>query len=106
MPKLASDTTFDSLQPSAVLVVSQRPRPGLGRILPSLEALGLPAVAMLASQIGDALPPPFHAAPQQVAVLAIDAESVRAAWRPAPAWWRVWAAACMEACLWRRARSC
>ena len=81
MPKLASDTTFDSLQPSAVLVVSQRPRPGLGRILPSLEALGLPAVAMLASQIGDALPPPFHAAPQQVVVLAIDAESVRAAWR-------------------------
>ena len=81
MPKLASETPSDSLKPSAVLVVSQRPRPGLGRILPSLEALGLPAVAMLASRLGDALPPPFHAAPQQVVVLAIDAESVHAAWR-------------------------
>ncbi|MBC7163167.1 trehalose-phosphatase [Immundisolibacter sp.] len=81
MPKLASETPSDSLKPSAVLVVSQRPRPGLGRILPSLEALGLPAVAMLASQLGDALPPPFQAAPQQVVVLAVDAESVRAAWR-------------------------
>lgn len=80
MPKLASHTAPASLQPSAILVVSQRPRPGLGRILPSLEALGLPAVAMLAGQIGDSLPPPFHVAPQQVAVLAIDAESVRAAW--------------------------
>jgi trehalose-phosphatase len=80
MPKLASHTAADSLQPSAILVVSQRPRPGLGRILPSLEALGLPAAAMLAGQIGDSLPPPFHIAPHQVAVLAIDAESVRAAW--------------------------
>ena len=81
MPKLASDRASESPQPSAVLVVSQRPRPGLGRILPSLEALGLPAVAMLASQIGDSLPPPFHVSPQQVIVLAIDAESARAAWR-------------------------
>lgn len=81
MPKLASHTAAEFLQPSAILVVSQRPRPGLGRILPTLEALGMPAVAMLAGQIGDSLPPPFHVAPQQVAVLAIDAESVRAAWR-------------------------
>lgn len=81
MPKLASDRASESPQPSAVLVVSQRPRPGLGRILPSLEALGLPAVAMLASRIGDSLPPPFHVSPQQAMVLAIDAESARAAWR-------------------------
>lgn len=81
MPKPASYTAAESPQPSAILVVSQRPRPGLGRILPTLEALGLPAVVMLAGQIGDSLPPPFHVAPQQVAVLAIDAESVRAAWR-------------------------
>ena len=65
----------------AVLVVSQRPRPGLGRILPTLEALGVPAVAVLAGQIGNSLPPPFHGAPQEVAALAIDAASVQAAWR-------------------------
>lgn len=81
MSKLASHTAAESLQPSAILVVSQRPRPGLGRILPTLGALGLPAVAMLAGQIGDSLPPPFQMAPQRVAVLAVDAESVRVAWR-------------------------
>ena len=80
MPKLATHT-IAPLQPDAILVVSQRPRPGLGRILPSLEALGVPAVSMLAGQIGDGLPPPFHLAPHRVAVLAIDAESVRIAWR-------------------------
>lgn len=81
MPTLASHTAAGFLQPSAILVVSERPRPGLGRILPSLEALGLPAVAMLAGQIGTSLPPPFHRTPQQVVVLATDAESVRVAWR-------------------------
>ncbi len=81
MPQLAAHGAAESLQPNAILVVSQRPRPGLGRILPTLEALGRPVVAMLAGQIDGALPPPFHVAPQQVAVLAIDAESVRAAWR-------------------------
>lgn len=80
MPKLATHTTV-TLQPNAILVVSHRPRPGLGRILPSLEALGVPAVSMLAGQIGDGLPPPFHLAPHRVAVLAIDAESVHVAWR-------------------------
>lgn len=80
MPKLASHTA-SVLQPSAILVVSQRPRPGLGRILPSLEALGVPAVPMLAGQITDVLPPPFNLAPHRVAVLATDAESVRVAWR-------------------------
>ena len=81
MPNLVPSRSADVLRPTAVLVVSQRPRPGLGRILPTLEALGLPAVAALSRQIGDSLPPPFHAAPHEVAALAIDAESVRAAWR-------------------------
>ena len=43
--------------------------------------LGVPAVPALSRKIGDSLPPPFHAAPHEVAALAIDAESVRAAWR-------------------------
>lgn len=81
MPKPAPYRAADGPRPSAVLVVSQRPRPGLGRILPTLEALGVPALTLLAGQMGDGLPPPFHAAPHEVAVLAIDAESVRSAWR-------------------------
>ncbi|MGE0811392.1 MAG: trehalose-phosphatase [Immundisolibacter sp.] len=81
MPKLVPSPSADVLRPTAVLVVSQRPRSGLGRILPTLEALGVPAVPALSRQIGDSLPPPFHAAPHEVAALAIDAESVRAAWR-------------------------
>lgn len=81
MPEPVPSRSGDTLRPSAVLVVSQRPRPGLGRILPTLEALGIPAVAALAGQLGDSLPPPFHGAPHEVAVLAIDADSVRAAWR-------------------------
>lgn len=81
VPKPVPSRSDDALRPTAVLVVSQRPRPGLGRILPTLEALGVPAVAALAGQIGDSLPPPFHGAPHEVAALAIDAESVRAAWR-------------------------
>lgn len=81
MPKPVVHGGASALRPGAVLVVSQRPRPGLGRILPTLEALGVPAVTMLARQIGETFPPPFHSAPHEVAVLAIDAESVRAAWR-------------------------
>lgn len=80
MPTAVVSQSVDPLQPTAVLVVSQRPRPGLGRILPTLEALGVPAVAMLAGRLADSLPPPFHAAPHELVVLAIDADSVRAAW--------------------------
>jgi trehalose-phosphatase len=80
MPEAVVDRAASALQPTAVLVVSQRPRPGLGRILPMFEALGVPAVALQAGQIGRSLPPPFHGAPHEVAVLAIDPESVRAAW--------------------------
>ncbi len=81
MPKPVVHGDASARRPGAVLVVSQRPRPGLGRILPTIEALGVPAVTMLARQIGETFPPPFHSAPHEVAVLAIDAESVRAAWR-------------------------
>lgn len=81
MPRPVPSHSADALRPTAVLVVSQRPRPGLGRILPTLEALSVPAVVALAGQVGDSLPPPFHAAPHEVAALAIDAASVRAAWR-------------------------
>jgi alpha,alpha-trehalase len=81
MPKPVVHDGASALRPGAVLVVSQRPRPGLGRILPTLEALGVPAVTMLARQIGETFPPPFHNAPHEVAVLAIDADSVRVAWR-------------------------
>mgnify|MGYP005810410763 CR=1 FL=1 len=80
MPEAVVDRAASALQPTAVLVVSQRPRPGLGRILPMFEALGVPAVALQVGQIGRSLPPPFHGAPHEVAVLAIDPESVRAAW--------------------------
>lgn len=81
MPKPVVHGGPSAIRPGAVLVVSQRPRPGLGRILPTLEALGVPAVTMLAKQIGETFPPPFHGAPHELAVLAIDADSVRAAWR-------------------------
>lgn len=81
MPKPVQSQSVDMLRPAAVLVVSKRPRPGLGRILPTIEALGVPAMAALAGQLGDSLPPPLHGAPHEVAVLAVDPESVRAAWR-------------------------
>lgn len=71
----------DPLLPRATLLVTQRPRPGLGRLLPTLETLGAPALTVLATQIEDSLPPPFHLAPQQVVVLATDAVSAAAAWR-------------------------
>lgn len=77
----ASTAPHDPLLPRVTLLVTQRPRPGLGRLLPTLEALGAPAMTMLATQIGDSLPPPFHLAPQQVVVLATDASSAAAAWR-------------------------
>lgn len=71
----------DPLLPRVTLLVTQRPRPGLGRLLPTLETLGAPAMTVLAAQIEDSLPPPFHLAPQQVVVLATDAVSAAAAWR-------------------------
>ena len=73
----ASNSPHDPLLPRVTLLITQRPRPGLGRLLPTLEALGAPAMTMLATQIGDSLPPPFHLAPQQVVVLATDAPSAR-----------------------------
>ncbi len=73
----ATQSASDVLLPRAVMVLSQRPRPGLGRILPTLEAVGVPAVLALSGQIGDTLPRPFHGAPEQVVILATDAESVR-----------------------------
>lgn len=67
--------------PRATLLVTQRPRPGLGRLLPTLETLGAPALSVLAAQLGDGLPPPFHLMPQHVVVLATDAASAAAGWR-------------------------
>lgn len=77
----ASNSPHEPLLPRVTLLVTQRPRPGLGRLLPTLEALGAPAMTLLATQIGDTLPPPFHLAPQQVVVLATDPPSAAAAWR-------------------------